>query len=228
MRRIVVASLLPVLPVLSMLAAPARALPLASVTGVTLGVTGGTLGVGPEITYRLNPLIGVRASATFLGFSGHGNVRNFRYDGHVRLRSYGGTIDLHPFASGFRLSAGLRSTADNRVRFSGRGRGSQTYGGVTYPADAAGTIDGVIRTRDVAPLATIGYAHAGLGGFVFGIDGGVMFHGSPRVADIATTGQLATNPLAQAQVATAVRQLRDRVDDYRYYPVVQLSLGYRF
>lgn len=222
MRRIILASLF------SALATPACALPLASVTGVTLGVTGGTLGVGPEVSYRVNPLLGVRASATFLGFSGHGDVKDFRYDGHVRLRSYGGTIDLHPFAGGFRLSAGARSSADNRVRFAGRARGSQSYGGVTFPADAAGTIAGTIRTRDVAPIATLGYAHAGPSGLVFGIDGGVMFHGRPRVTDIVTTGQLATNPLAQPQLATEVRRLRDRVDDYRYYPVVQLSLGYRF
>lgn len=222
MRRIALAALL------SAFATPACALPLASVTGVTLGVTGGTLGVGPEVTYRLNPLLGVRASATFLGFSGHGDVREFRYDGHARLRSYGGTIDLHPFAGGLRLSAGLRSTADNRVRFSGRARGSQSYGGMTYPAETAGSIAGIIRTRDVAPIVTAGYAHAGLSGFVFGIDGGVMFHGRPRVRDIVTTGQLATNPLAQPQVADAVQRLRDRVDNYRYYPVVQISLGYRF
>lgn len=225
MRQLFVGSLLSIAAISG---APASALPVVGVTGVTLGVTGGTLGVGPEVSYRPNPLFGVRASATFFGVSGHGDVGDYRYDGHARLRSFGGTVDLHPLANGLRLSAGLRATDGNRVRFTGMPRDSQTYAGIVYTPAQLGALSGRIRTHDVSPLLTAGYASGGLSGFVFGIDGGVMFHGRPRVTDIVTSGQLATNPLAQAQLAAQIQRLRDRVDNYRYYPVLQLSVGYRF
>ena len=209
-------------------AAPAFALPVVSPTGITLGVTGGTLGVGPEVAYRFNPLLSVRGSATFLGFGGHGTVAGYRYDGHLRLRNFGGTIDFNLPLSGFRLSAGVRSTNGNRIRFTGKSQGNRTFGNVTFTPDQAGTLSGTIHTRDISPLATVGYSHASLTGLTFGFDAGVMFQGRPRVEDIVATGQLATNPLAQADRLNAQARLQDKVSDYRYFPVAQLSLGYRF
>jgi len=209
-------------------ATPASALPFVSATGITVGVTGGTLGVGPEISYSVNPLLGIRGSATFLGFSGHGHVSDYRYDGHAHLSNFGGTIDLHPFANGFRLSAGARSTSDNHIRFTGMARGDQTYGGTTFTPDEAGSLSGRIRTRSVSPIATVGYAHTTLSGLMFGLDGGVMFHGHPQVDDLVATGELGSNPAAQASLVNEEQRLRDRASDYPYYPVVQLSVGYRF
>jgi hypothetical protein len=217
--------------VIAMLLAAAAATPAAALvpgTGLSVGVTGGTLGVGPEIGYRLNPLLGVRASATFLGLSGHGDVRDYRYQGHAHLGNFGGMVDLHPFLNGFRLSAGVRSIHANHIRIRGMATSDQTYGGVTYTPDEAGTVSGKVRARSVAPIVTIGYARTVLPGLHLGLDGGVLFQGHPRVTSIATTGELATNPAAQDSLSDQVAKLRDRVRDYPYYPVAQLSLGYRF
>ena len=214
---------------LSLAAAPAAALPVPFLPPVTVAVTGGTLGIGPELTYRFNRLFAIRGSATFLGFGADGRVSDYRYDGHLRLRNFGGTIDLHPLPLlGLRASAGFRVTDGNRIRFTGEPRGPQSYGGVTFTPEQAGSLSGRIETRNVSPIATVGYAHSGVSGFTYGIDAGVMFHGKPRVRDLVATGELATNPLAQAERARQEQRLRDRVDNYPYYPVVQISLGYRF
>jgi hypothetical protein len=206
----------------------AQALPVVNATGITVAVSGGTLGVGPEITYRVNPLLAVRGSATFLGISGHGDVDQYRYDGHARIHNFGGTVDLHPFLNGFRLSAGARSTSGNRIRFHGMATSPQTYGGVTFTPEQAGELNGRIVTKSVAPIVSVGYVHTTLSGFTYGIDGGVMFHGRPHLDDISATGQLGSNPSAIAERDRQLARLEDKIDGYKYYPVLQLSLGYRF
>ncbi len=208
------------------LAAPARAIPF--VPPITVGVTGGTLGVGPEISYNVIPAVSVRASATFLGFGVHGPVKGYAYDAHAHISNFGGTVDVHPLLNGFRISAGVRATGDNRVRFHGMAKTPQTYGGVTFTPEQAGELSGRIKTRSVSPLVSIGYSHTFLGGLTIGADGGVMFHGSPRVTRISATGELGSNPAAQDELARQIQNLRNRADDYKYYPVLQLSLGYRF
>lgn len=195
---------------------------------ITLAVTGGTLGVGPEITYRIRPLIALRASATFLGVSGHGRVSDYKYEGHAHLSNFGGSIDLHPFSNGFRLSAGARSTAKDEIRFLGMATKTQTYGGIVYTPQDAGTLSGEVKTRSVSPIATLGYAGATRSGITFGLDAGVMFHGHPRIVNFDATPQLGTNPYAQPELAHQEQRIRDKVDNYPYYPVVQLSIGYRF
>lgn len=197
-------------------------------TGLSVGVTGGTLGVGPEASYQLNPLLGIRASATFLGVNGHGHVGGYHYDGHLKLDNWGGSIDLHPFANGFRLSAGARRIAANHIRFTGAPTTDQTYGGITYTPAEAGSLSGRIRAKSVAPLATIGFSHTWAPGLFLGFDAGAMYQGHPRVEDLTPTGLLATNPFAQPSLAREEQRLRDKADNYPWYPVAQISLGYRF
>ena len=75
---------------------------------VAVGITGGTEGIGPELSYRIDPVIGVRANATFLGF-GHGvQSDGIEYHGHADLASGGIMVDLYPFRSGFYVSGGAR------------------------------------------------------------------------------------------------------------------------
>lgn len=43
-----------------------------------------------------------------------------------------------------------------------------------------------------------------------------------------TTGELATNPLFQADLARERTEIEDKVDNYKVYPIVQLAIGYTF
>jgi len=212
----------------ALLAVPAAVQAAPVIGPVTVAVTGGTLGVGPEVTYRIDPLFAVRGSATFLGVTGHGSTGGYRYEGHVHASNWGGTVDVHPFASGFRLSAGARYTEHDRIRLRGMSKTDVTYGPMTFTPEQAGTISSTIHTRNVSPIATVGYARTSLSGFTFGIDGGVMFHGRPKACCYSVTGELATNPDAQADYADQMAHIRHAIRDYRYYPVVQASIGFRF
>lgn len=211
--------------IMAALPAAARAAPP---HGLGLAVSGGTLGVGPELSYRWNGLFDVRVSATMIGASGHGTVSDYRYRGHLHLANWGGSIGVHPFRNGFRLAAGVRDTRANRIRFGGTPRDAQDYGGILYPPDRAAMLDGTIRARDVSPLVTIGYDRTFNSGLTLAVDGGVMLHGRPRVTHLSASGEIVTNPAAGNELAREEDQLRRQARDYPFYPIVQLGLGYRF
>src|SRR5688572_20590109 len=83
--------------------------------GVSAGVTGGTLGIGPELGYRFSDTLGVRGNVTFLSTDRSVESDGIDYDGDLKLGSGGVMLDFHPFRNGFRLSAGARINR-NRVR----------------------------------------------------------------------------------------------------------------
>jgi hypothetical protein len=207
--------------------APAGAQPVAPGERFTLGVTGGSLGIGPEASFKISPLVGIRGSATFLNFSHDDGLAGYQYRGKIRLRNYGATVDLYPMRNGFRLSAGARITDDNRIRFVGQARNTETFGGVMFTPEQQGTLSGDIKTNSVSPLVTLGYTNPTSSRFMFGIDAGAMFHGRPSVENLVATGRLATEPLVQARRIEQEQRLRDKVDNYKVYPVLQLSIGIR-
>ncbi|HUD28130.1 MAG TPA: hypothetical protein VMQ93_04605 [Novosphingobium sp.] len=194
---------------------------------VTLSVTGGSLGVGPEIGFRPSPVIGLRASATLLGLGHDVGVDDIDYHGDLKLRSFGAAADLYPFAGAFRISAGLR-VSRNRVDLVASPRQAVSIGGTTYTPEEIGTIQGKVRARKVAPTFTLGMAGNRSRGLAWSIDAGVMLHGKPRTQDLEATGELATNPLFQADLSAEKTRIDDEVDDYKVYPIVQVSIGYAF
>lgn len=198
-----------------------------SSSGVTLAVSAGSLGIGPELGFRADPLFGIRASAAFLGVSHNIDVDDINYDGDLKLRSYGAAADLYPFQNAFRLSAGFR-VDHNRIDLVATPNQAVTIGSTVYTPEQIGTIEGRIRARKFAPTFTLGVAKNRNKGFAWSLDAGVMLHGRPRTYDLVTTGELATNPLFQDDLARERAEIEDKVDNYKVYPIAQLSVGYTF
>lgn len=194
---------------------------------LSLGVTGGTLGIGPEAGLRFNRTVGVRASAAFLDFSHEFDVDDIDYDGRVKLESYGAMVDIYPTGSGLRVSGGVRVDR-NRVNVTAAPTGNVTVGDISFTPEQIGTLRGHADADDVAPLVTIGYAGGLTRGIKFGVDGGVMFHGRPQVRELTADGSFAANPVFQEELAKERVKLSDDVDGYRIYPVLQFSIFYAF
>jgi hypothetical protein len=55
----------------------------------------------------------------------------------------------------------------------------------------------------------------------------VAFHGNPT-ASLTSNGLLSETPLGQALIANEEAELQEDVDGYKWYPVVGVSLLYRF
>lgn len=196
--------------------------------GLGVGVTGGTLGIGPEINFRSDNF-GIRGSATFLGISRDVESDGIEYNGDLKLRSFGGSLDFYPGGGGFRVSGGVR-VGKNRVELFAQPGATTTVevGDATYTGAQIGTLSGEVRPNRVAPTLTIGYGGGRNAGLYFGIDAGAMFQGAPKVRSLVATGPIASDAAFQTQLANERREVEEDIDNFKIYPILQLGLGYRF
>jgi len=56
---------------------------------------------------------------------------------------------------------------------------------------------------------------------------GAVYHGSPDVS-LSASGPIASDSVFQTELAREVKDLNDKADSYKLYPVVQVGLSYRF
>lgn len=200
-----------------------------------IGVTGGTLGIGPELGFRFSENVGVRGNLTFLSISRDIESDDINYDANLRLASGGAMLDLFPFGGGFRLSGGLRVNG-NRVRGTAQPNAGSNFeiDDVVYTAQQIGTLTARTKINRVAPSLTLGYGGGLSRGVFFGIEAGALFQGSVRIQPLTITGVCAgATPPAGCGTLTqdleAERQsINEDISGYKVYPILQLSLGYRF
>lgn len=230
---------LPATAVAAMLTLP---LPSAwALPDLAVGVTAGTAGIGGQLTTSVLPFVNARLSIQGFNYSRSINEDGIDYDGKLKLFTYGGFVDVYPFIKGPRLSAGLIGNA-NKVRLKATCPDTCEVGDVTVSGGDA-RVNGRLGFRNVAPYVGLGFTNPMQGlPFYVGFDAGVMFHGKPK-PQLAAAGtgtvtdsggntrtdvDLATDPDVQAALATEEQNLAADVDQYKFYPVVQLSLGWRF
>lgn len=194
---------------------------------ISAAITAGTLGIGPEVGLRINDHFGVRANAGWLAVSGDVEPDDVSYNGRLNLESYGVMLDLHPFGGSFRVSAGARINK-NRGRVDATPSDDVTIGDEDFTPAQVGTLRGRAEVKDLAPAVTIGWGGSRRKGFFFGADIGVLFQGSVRIRNFTSTGTLAGDPDFQAALERERADLQDDVDDYKIYPILQTSIGWRF
>jgi hypothetical protein len=188
-----------------------------------LGVTGGTLGIGPEVGYRFSSNVGLRANATFLSISHGFDSDDVDYDGKVKLQSGGAMIDVFPFGGGFFVSGGARING-NKGRATATPTASVEIGNRTYTPAQIGTLRGRAETKNFAPQLTLGYGGAMRAGFFFGAEAGALFQGRVRLPALtASNGGVVPRDIDAERAS-----LENDIDDYKIYPIVQLRVGYRF
>lgn len=198
---------------------------------VTGGITAGTLGVGPELGVRLSETVGVRANATLLRsdlVDIEADSDDIELEGNVRLRSGGAMLDVYPFGGGFRLSAGVRLNG-NKATLRSTPTTNVTIGARSVTPEQVGKLRADYRVRDWAPALTIGYAGELRPRLVAGFEAGVLFHGAPRIRNLRSEGgTLSGDPGFAADLERERMLIENDIDDYKFYPVVQASLAYRF
>lgn len=199
----------------------------------SVGVTAGSLGIGPELGYRLSDTFGVRGNATFLSINHGINSDGIDYDGNVKLKSAGAMLDVYPFGGSFRISGGMRING-NKARATATPTDAVTIGDTVYRPRDVGTLTATTRIKDIAPALTLGYGGGRSKGLVFGIEAGALFQGSVQINPLTVTGlcAAATAPAQcagfKADIEAERQSINNDIDGFKIYPILQLTLGYRF
>jgi len=228
---------LPVLPAIIALAGLASfARPAAA--QLTADVQAGTLGVGGGLAWPLAPWLAVRVEGNvFSGISRSERAGGNRYQARLDLGNAAALLDWHPAGGGFRVSAGAMYDA-NRIEGDSEpsSAGTYTIGRLQLPASLVGTLHGKIDFATVAPYLGLGWGTAPRAGPGFGVsaDLGVAFQGRPRVSltPEPPPGSPLNSPAAIAALAPELAleeaKVEQKIDNYRYFPVLTVGVSYRF
>jgi len=203
-------------------------------------VTGklGTLGIGADLTYRINNKLNARFNINGGSANADGEEEGVTYAGDLDAQTIGGLLDYHPRGGGFRLSAGLYHNS-NELDLNATGSNSNALiGDKTYDLSNA-TLNTNVGFKSVAPYVGIGWGNAVKMGskWSFSLDAGVLFQGAPD-AKISATGTVdevggansinVSDAIFQTELAKEEKELNDELKDFKAYPVISLGASYRF
>ncbi len=199
----------------------------------SLGIRGGTLGGGIELSYALSQRAALRLNADAYNFKQTDTHDNIDYDMKLKLQTASLMGDWFPFANNFRISAGAMF---NRNKFTMKGQptgGTYTINGTTYLASDVGSFDAAVDFKKAAPYFGIGYGRPIKSGLSLIFDLGVMSQGSPKSKINVTCGPTApqgspTCNTLQSDAAAEQSKLDDSLHNFKYYPVISLGLAYTF
>ena len=197
--------------------------------GPVFGVHASTLGLGAEFNFTANPYLVVRFDYNYYNDYSYDTTKDdVRYDAHLHLENYGAALDWHPMAGVFLVSFGVFRD-NNDIDAVAQPAPVYVINGHSYPSSLIGQLDGHITFNTWAPYLGVGWNTLGSVdegvGFEFGL--GVFYQGSPKVS-LQASGPIASVPGASQDVQAEQQRLQDDWNNYRYYPVVDLGLVFRF
>ncbi|HEX2666905.1 MAG TPA: hypothetical protein VHP13_00875 [Gammaproteobacteria bacterium] len=207
----------------------AGALPCAAgASDFGLDAHAGTLGLGAELNYTINPYFTARVNFNNYTYSYDSKKEQIDYNFDLKLSSYAAMVDVHPFQGIFRVTGGLVGN-NNKVDAVAVPSGTYTINGTTYSASQVGTLSGLITFNSTAPYLGLGWSSLGSTstGLGFSFDVGVLMQGSPKVK-LSANGPIANNSQFQSDLAAEQAKVQDDVNSFKTYPVIALGLTYRF
>jgi hypothetical protein len=207
-----------------------------------VGATGGTLGIGGDVSYRVSPYLAARVEATWLELNPSTFLSSFKgtngYDFTLSQFAVGALVDLHPFRNGFRIVGGIEY-ADFSFKQSVSRQSSFSINNVNYSSAQIGTLyTNVSIKNSAAPYVGVGWDSAFYCGiiqdpkqamtcdrFTFSFDLGALYTGGVKV--LQTTS--ATVPGLASNLAAESSSLQSNFNKfYSFYPVAMATLKYRF
>ena len=213
-----------------------------------IAATAGSLGAGVEGAVSVLRHSNLRFGFNYFSYSGFNGTYsndNLTYNGKLRLESGEALFDqylagpLH-ISAGALLYDGFQATGTVHVP----GGNSFSLNHTTYYSDAVDPVTGtgMLTSRKVAPEVLIGFgnlAPRSARHVTVNVDLGVAFQGSPNAqlnlgGSVCVTGPgtgcgaINTLPVVQANIVAEQTKINNSLALFKYYPIVRLSIGYKF
>jgi hypothetical protein len=210
-----------------------------------LAASAGSLGAGVEGAVSVLRRSNVRFGFNYFSYSlsGTDSNNNLGYSGKLRLASAEALWDQYlagpvHISAGALIYDGFQGTGNVHVP----GGGSFSLNGTTYYSDASDPVTGtgMLSSRKVAPEVLLGFGNLAprRRHFTVNVDLGVAFQGSLNaklnLGGSACAGlamgcaPISAQPAVQANIVAEQSRINNSLAPFKYYPVVRLSIGYRF
>lgn len=200
---------------------------LATAEGPALGVKVSTLGLGLELTQAFTPSFAARLGVNHFSYDFSDAYDGIDYDVDLALRSGSLIFDWHPLRDSFRLSLGYLRNLNN-FKLRATPGSSVVIGNGTYTPAQVGTLNGRVAFKKDTPYLGFGWSSSGLRrGWSFDFDIGVVYQDVPGV-QLSATGSAASSPAFQSDLRREEQNIKDDIEDYRYYPVISMGVSYHF
>lgn len=188
----------------------------------------GTEGIGVGYGYGINQNFGARVEVDGFSFSHNYTAGDLNYSGNVRLLHGAllGDIFPAPQVLPIRITAGLLVGGDQLSGDATSSQGTYTINGVTVPSGGE-TLHAKIKFPTVRPYVGLGLGHKpnGQKGLSMAFDAGVAI-GKPSVSfDVPAN---IANAAGAENVAAEEQNLREKANRFSVYPIVKISVTYRF
>jgi hypothetical protein len=202
-----------------------------------------TLGAGADLHVALTAKSTMRAGVNVLSYGRRYDRDGVIYHGDLHLLSVNALYDYFPMGGKFHVSGGALLYNDNKIDGRANVPAGQLFdlGDDSYRSSTTDPIHGTgtLRLNKFAPMALVGFGNPAHGekALAISFDVGVAFQGTPSVklnfaGTACDTNGLnctsVTNAAFQQSVQDEQAKLNRNISTFKFYPVVQLSLGYRF
>ena len=190
-----------------------------------VGARAGSNGVGGEFGVRIAPTLVLRGVVQGYDYGYDQSIDGIKYDGELKLGSYGAQLDWRPPVVPLYLTAGVFAN-NNEFALTATPASNVVIGNTAYTPAQVGTLNTKATFDDVAYFVGAGLKLE-LGPLETALEAGVYTQGKPKV-DYTATGILAANPAFQADLAIESAKIVDELDAAQYWPMVTLQARWKF
>jgi hypothetical protein len=201
----------------------------AAAQGFAIGAQIGTTGIGGELQYELFPTLVARGAVDYLSYDRDLNYESVDYSGQMKFTTGGAFLDWHPLLGSFFVSGGLYF-GKRQVSLTATPAATITIDNVVFTAAQAGSVTGSIKMSSTQPFLGLGFDNSfqGLPGLGFKFLLGVAFSGSPSVSLNSAGGLLSNDATFQARLAAERDKIKDDAKEFKYFPVLNAGLTFRY